>query len=213
MFFDLSDKQSLTTMVYNHIRNGILDGSYKDGDFLVETRLAEELEVSRTPIREALKQLELEGLVVSIPNRGSMVQAISENDIDDIFTIRQILEGQAAYWATQRITQEQMDSLTEKLELMDFYTKKGDANQLTRLDNEFHDIIYKASDSRMLKHILGSLHQNIRRARTSNLNLPARSNESLEEHRAIFAAMEAKDALAAKKAMEEHIKNAHSAKG
>ena len=204
MFFDLSDKQSLTTKVYNHIRNGILDGSYKDGDFLVETRLAEELEVSRTPIREALKQLELEGLVVSIPNRGSMVQAISENDIDDIFTIRQILEG---------ITQEQMDSLTEKLELMEFYTKKGDANQLTRLDNEFHDIIYKASDSRMLKHILGSLHQNIRRARTSNLNLPARSNESLEEHRAIFAAMEAKDALAAKKAMEEHIKNAHSAKG
>ena len=197
MFFDLSDKQSLTTKVYNHIRNGILDGSYKDGDFLVETRLAEELE----------------GLVVSIPNRGSMVQAISENDIDDIFTIRQILEGQAAYWATQRITQEQMDSLTEKLELMEFYTKKGDANQLTRLDNEFHDIIYKASDSRMLKHILGSLHQNIRRARTSNLNLPARSNESLEEHRAIFAAMEAKDALAAKKAMEEHIKNAHSAKG
>ena len=213
MFFDLSDKQSLTTKVYNHIRNGILDGSYKDGDFLVETRLAEELEVSRTPIREALKQLELEGLVVSIPNRGSMVQAISENDIDDIFTIRQILEGQAAYWATQRITQEQMDKLTEKLELMEFYTKKGDANQLTRLDNEFHDIIYKASDSRMLKHILGSLHQNIRRARTSNLNLPARSNESLEEHRAIFAAMEAKDALAAKKAMEEHIKNAHSAKG
>ena len=67
MFFDLSDKQSLTTKVYNHIRNGILDGSYKDGDFLVETRLAEELEVSRTPIREALKQLELEGLVVSIP--------------------------------------------------------------------------------------------------------------------------------------------------
>ena len=89
----------------------------------------------------------------------------------------------------------------------------GQSDQLTRLDNEFHDIIYKASDSRMLKHILGSLHQNIRRARTSNLNLPARSNESLEEHRAIFAAMEAKDALAAKKAMEEHIKNAHSAKG
>ena len=63
MFFDLSDKQSLTTKVYNHIRNGILDGSYKDGDFLVETRLAEELEVSRTPIREALKQLELEGKI------------------------------------------------------------------------------------------------------------------------------------------------------
>ena len=99
MFFDTSDKQSLTTKVYNHIRDGILDGTYPIGGYLVETRLADEMEVSRTPVREALKQLELEGLVDSIPNRGMRVQGITDGDLDDIHTIRLLLEGQAAWWA------------------------------------------------------------------------------------------------------------------
>ena len=95
MFFDMSDKQSLTTKVYNHIRDGILDGTYPIGGYLVETRLADEMDVSRTPVREALKQLELEGLVDSIPNRGMRVQGITDGDLDDIHTIRLLLEGQA----------------------------------------------------------------------------------------------------------------------
>lgn len=211
MFFEAVDKQSLTSKVYDHIRNGILDGSYKDGDYLVETRLAEKLQVSRTPIREALKQLELEGLVLSMPNRGVVVQAISENDIDDIYIIRQMLEGLAAYWAAQRRTQEQLDALAEKVDLMDFYTGRGGAAQLSRLDNEFHELIYRACASRMLSHILASLHQNTRRARTSSLTIPSRPNDSLKEHRAVFAAIEAGDPEAAKDAMEKHVKNAHSA--
>ncbi|MDD6045087.1 MAG: GntR family transcriptional regulator [Clostridia bacterium] len=211
MFFEAGDKQSLTSKVYDHIRNGILDGSYKDGDYLVETRLAEKLQVSRTPIREALKQLELEGLVLSMPNRGVVVQAISENDIDDIYIIRQMLEGLAAYWAAQRRTQEQLDALAEKVDLMDFYTGRGGAAQLSRLDNEFHELIYRACASRMLSHILASLHQNTRRARTSSLTIPSRPNDSLKEHRAVFAAIEAGDPEAAKDAMEKHVKNAHSA--
>ena len=178
MFFEAGDKQSLTSKVYDHIRNGILDGSYKDGDYLVETRLAEKLQVSRTPIREALKQLELEGLVLSMPNRGVVVQAISENDIDDIYIIRQMLEGLAAYWAAERRTQEQLDALAEKVDLMDFYTGRGGAAQLSRLDNEFHELIYRACASRMLSHILASLHQNTRRARTSSLTIPSRPNDS-----------------------------------
>lgn len=211
MFFEAGDKQSLTSKVYDHIRNGILDGSYKDGDYLVETRLAEKLQVSRTPIREALKQLELEGLVLSMPNRGVVVQAISENDIDDIYIIRQMLEGLAAYWAAERRTQEQLDALAEKVDLMDFYTGRGGAAQLSRLDNEFHELIYRACASRMLSHILASLHQNTRRARTSSLTIPSRPNDSLKEHRAVFAAIEAGDPEAAKDAMEKHVKNAHSA--
>jgi len=212
VFFDENDKQSLTTKVYNHLRDGILDGSYKDGDFLVETRLADELEVSRTPIREAIKQLELEGLVTSIPNRGAMVRAISENDIDDIYTIRQLLEGQAAFWAAQRITKEELAKLEEIVELMGFYTSRSDAAQLSRLDTEFHEELYKACDSRMLKHILGSLHQNARRARTSSLTMPKRPTGSLDEHRAIFGALSSGDPEAAKQAMERHVKNAHSAR-
>ena len=208
MVFEPNDKQSLTAKVYDYIRNGILDGSYKDGDYLVETRLADELQVSRTPIREALKQLELEGLAMSMPNRGVIVKAISQSDIDDMYNI---LEGLAASWAAQRRTQEQLDALSEKIDFMDFYTGRGGAEQLSRLDNEFHELIYKACDSRMLSHILASLHQNTRRARTSSLTVPSRPHDSLNEHKAVFAAIKAGDPEAAKEAMENHVKNAHSA--
>ncbi|MDR0840320.1 MAG: GntR family transcriptional regulator [Christensenellaceae bacterium] len=209
MFFDMSDKQSLTTKVYTHIRDGILDGSYKIGDLLIETRLADELEVSRTPIREALKQLELEGLVQSIPNRGVRVQGISDDDLSDIYTIRLLLEGQAAYWAAERIDTAQLDKLAETVELMELYTRKNDVPHLAQLDSEFHDVLYSAANSRMLKQVLASLHQNARRARRSSLNEPLRPADSLREHRAIFMALESHDPEQAKQAMEQHLHNAH----
>ena len=190
MFFDLNDKQSLTAKVYTHIRDDIIEGRYKTGDYLVETKLAEELDVSRTPIREALKQLELEDLVVSIPNRGMMVQGMSSHDIDDIFTVRHLLEGQAAYWAAERIDASNLARLTEIVELMEMYTRKNDAANLARLDTEFHDVIFSASDSRILRHILTSLHQNTRRVRRTSLTVPERPTQSLAEHRAIFEAIE-----------------------
>lgn len=211
MFYDINDKHSLTAKVYNYVRDNILDGTYKQGDFLVETRLAEELSVSRTPIREALKQLEMEGLLTAMPNRGVMVQGISPNDIDDIYSMRQLLEGLAACWAAERISKEELGKLEETVELMAFYTARNDVNQLSRLDGEFHELIYKACNSRMLRQTLGMLHQNALQARQSSLNMPARPSSSLEEHRAVYAAIEAHDPEAAKAAMELHVKNAHMA--
>ena len=187
MFFDPNDKQSLTAKVYTRIREDIIEGRYKTGDYLVETKLAEELDVSRTPIREALKQLELEDLVVSIPNRGMMVQGMSSHDIDDIFTVRHLLEGQAAYWAAERI----------------------DAANLARLDTEFHDVIFSASNSRILRHILTSLHHNTRRVRRTSLTVPERPTQSLAEHRAIFEAIEHHRPEDAKMRMEAHIISVH----
>ncbi len=208
MFFDMSDKQSLTTKVYNHIRDGILDGTYPIGGYLVETRLAGEMDVSRTPVREALKQLELEGLVDSIPNRGMRVQGITDGDLDDIHTIRLLLEGQAAWWAAQRIDQEHLDRLAEILELMELYTRRNDVSQLAKLDSAFHDVIYDAARSRMLKHVLTSLHQNARRGRRSSLTAPSRPHYSFQEHQAIFRALEKHCPEEAKAAMEQHIANA-----
>ena len=170
MHFDPNDRQSLTARVYEHIREDIIEGRYANGAYLVETKLAEELDVSRTPIREALKQLELEDLVVSIPNRGVMVQGMSSHDIDDIFTVRYLLEGQAAYWAAERI----------------------DAVNLARLT----------------EIVLTSLHRNTRQVRVNSLSTPDRPTHSLSEHRAIFEAIERKDAAAAKDAMESHVRNA-----
>ncbi len=210
MYFDLSDKQSLTAKVYAHIRDDIIEGKYQNGDCLVETRLAEELDVSRTPVREALKQLELEDLVVSIPNRGVMVQGMSSHDIDDIFTIRHLLEGQAAYWAAERIDQDSLSRLTEIIELMEMYTRKNDASNLARMDTEFHNVIFLACNSRVLRHILAQLHQNTRQVRRTSLTAPERPGQSLSEHRKIFEAIERQDPQSAKLAMEAHVVNAHS---
>lgn len=209
MYTNVNDKSSLTAKVYRHIRNDIVEGRYNTGDYLVEAKLAEELDVSRTPIREALKQLELEDLVVSIPNRGVLVQGISKQDIEDIFAIRHLLEGQAAYWAAQRIDKAYMNKLSEIITLMEMYTQKGDAENLARLDSEFHEVIFTASKSRMLKHILTSLHQNVQQARRSSLTDPARSQKSLAEHKAIMDAISSGQAEDAKALMESHIMNVH----
>ena len=202
---DSRDNVSLTTKVFRYVRDGIIEGRYQSGDYLVETKLAEELGVSRTPIREALKQLELEDLAEAIPNRGVRVKGISQEDIDDIFTIRHHLEGLAAYWAAQRIKQEQLNQLAEIVEVMELYTRRNDSANLARLDSEFHEIIFSASNSRTLKHILLNLHQNAQHARQSSLMSPARVPKSLEEHKGIFAALEVHDADLAKSRMEKHI--------
>ncbi len=203
--YENKDYASLSDKVYDHLRNGIIEGRYKTGECLVEMKIAEELQVSRTPVREALKQLELEDLVVSQPNRGVIVKGFTREDYRDVFTIRHLLEGLAAYWAAERISQEQLDRLGELVELMDLYTRKKDADHLVRLDTMFHEIIYEASNSRTLKHVLASLHHNTHLARQSSLTVPDRAPKSLEEHKKIYAAIEAHDADAAKACMEQHI--------
>lgn len=204
----MKDYTSLSDKVYRYLRDGITEGRYQTGDCLIEQKIAEEVGVSRTPVREALKQLELEDLITSHPNRGVVVKGFSTNDFDDVFTIRLLLEGQAAYWAAERITQPLLDNLQETLELMDLYTRKEDSEHLVRLDSNFHEILYDACQSRTLRNILLTLHQNIHMARQSSLTSPVRARQSLEEHREIFAAVAAHDAVAAKACIEKHIAGA-----
>ncbi len=205
--YDAKDYNSLSDKVYQFLRDAIAEGHYVNGDCLVEQKIAEELGVSRTPVREALKQLELEDLVVSQPNRGVVVKSFTNEDFFDVFTIRHLLEGQAAFWAAQRITPSQLNKLKEIVELMEFYTQKNDVTHLVRLDGKFHECVYEASNSRTLKHILTSLHHNIHRARASSLTAPTRPANSLAEHQKIYDALVRHDATAAKAFMEQHIAN------
>ena len=115
---------SLGSRVFQKIRDNILNGTYKENDELRETAIGKELGVSRTPVREALRQLELEGLVTIIPNRGAYVSGISHKDIWDIYKIRSMLEGLCARWAAEHITEEQLDQLEESLLLSEFQMKK-----------------------------------------------------------------------------------------
>lgn len=199
---------SLRSRVFSQIQNDIINGKYAPGESLVETKLSEELGVSRTPVREAIRQLELEGLVQSIPNKGTLVKGVTPQDIKDIYTIRMRIEGLAARWAAEKITEEELLELREALELEEFYTVKNDASHLLRFDSRFHDIIFKASKSSPLKNMLQSFHLYIQRARTTSLESPNRAEKMLEEHRAILKAIESRDPDSAERLTTEHIKNA-----
>ncbi len=207
---DPHDQHSLRARVFNHIREDILDGRYKPGDSLVETKLAEELGVSRTPIREAIRQLELEGLVLSIPNKGVIVQGISTQDINDIYAIRKLIEGLAARWAVDRITAQELKNLQEIQELMDYYTKKRDFEQVAKLDTKFHDTIYEASKSKILRIMLSSFHHYVRRARLNSLQVPGRAQDALIEHENIVDAFIKRDGELAEKLLARHVFNACS---
>ncbi len=199
---------SLRGKVFYQLQNDILNGKYQDGDSLVETRLSEEMGVSRTPIREALRQLELEGLVQSIPNKGALVTGISAKDIEDIYTIRMMIEGLAARWAAEKITYDELEELKESLELEEFYTLKNDAEHLLRQDTRFHEIIFKASKSNPLMHTLSTFHHYVQRARNASFESPLRAQEAFEEHRAILLAIMERDAEKAEKLIIEHVRNA-----
>lgn len=199
---------SLRGKVFNQLQNDILNGKYQPGDSLIETRLSEEMGVSRTPIREAIRQLELEGLVQSIPNKGAVVTGISSKDIDDIYTIRMMIEGLAARWAAEKITPEELEELKEAVEFEEFYTAKNDIHHLLKFDSRFHEIIFKASKSKPLMHTLSTFHHYVQRARNVSLASPGRAQSVLDEHKAILQAIIERDAEKAERLTTEHVRNA-----
>ena len=202
--------RSLRGRVFAQIRENILSGKYKDGMELREISLEEELGVSRTPVREALRQLELEGLVKIVPNKGAYVTSINAKDIKDIYKMRSMLEGLCARWATRYITEEQIEELEEVIYLSEFYLKKksqGKAVQVTELDGKFHLVLYQAANSRMLSHVLRDFHKYVQVARTMSVKSEDRARKSIEEHKAILEAIKQKDEDRAELLAHEHIMN------
>ena len=145
-------------------------------------------------VREALRQLELEGLVSIIPNKGAYVTGITRKDVEDIYAIRSLLEGLCARWATAHITEKQLDALEENIYLSEFHASKGHAQKLTELDDQFHDILYEACSSKMLEHQLRDFHEYVRRMRKQNLSGSERGLEAVLEHKQIMEAIRRKDA-------------------
>ncbi|MBN2899369.1 MAG: GntR family transcriptional regulator [Clostridia bacterium] len=207
LFDQKKENKSLTSIIFEKIREDILNDQYRHGEKIVEAKLAEELGVSRTPVREALKQLELDGLVENIPNRGVIVKGISQQDIYDIFTIRMAIEGIAAQWAVERMTEEELGQLKEVCELMEFYTLKEDVTKIFELNTKFHEIIYKATKSRYLEHVLRDFQLFIKSTRNKSLRSEGRMGTALVEHKRILEAFKARDAEVAVAMLTEHITN------
>jgi DNA-binding GntR family transcriptional regulator len=199
------DRYSLRGKVFHRIREDILEGKYAQNDELREAAISQNMGVSRTPVREALRQLELEGLVTIIPNKGAYVNGITAKDIFDIYEIRSYLEGLCAKWACRNITKEQLEELDEITYLSDFHIQKEHWEQIFELDNRFHLLLYEACGSKVLEHILADYHHYVERVRKNTLSSKDRAGEAAKEHKAILDAVRTKEEDLAEKLANEHI--------
>lgn len=192
-YIKTSDKYSLQGMVYDRIHKDILNGVYKKDDELKEMTIGAELGVSRTPVREALRQLELQGLVKIIPNKGAYVIGINNKDIKDIYEMRARLEGLCARWATRNATKKDILRLDEIADLSEFHCMKQKYEKVLELDNQFHELLYVMADSQMLHRTMSDLHHNVEIIRKKTLASKDRAEASIKEHRDIIDAIKSKD--------------------
>lgn len=204
---EVTDKFSLRGRVFNKIREDILSGVYHENEELKENTIGLELGVSRTPVREALRQLELEGLVNIIPNKGAYVTGITAKDIHDIYVIRSYLEGLCAKWACEHINEHQLEALDEILYLSEFHARREHHEQLVELDSKFHELIYEASGSKILDHMLSDFHHYVERVRKITLAQTSRATKSNAEHTAILNAIKERDGDRAEELAHEHMMN------
>ena len=198
---------SLADQVFERLENDIITGVYPRGELLTELKLVEQLGVSRTPIREALRRLEQERLIRE-SGKGSVVLGITVEDLVDIMNIRQRTEGLAAYYATKNLTPEGLNTLRQISELQDFYFTKKDVENLRQMDDRFHDTIYELSQRTIIRDILLSLHRKTMRYRRISIEDPARLEHSIREHKAIFDAIASGNADLAAELTTRHIENA-----
>jgi len=197
----------LSTDLVSKLRIEILTERMRPGEKLTEQAICGQFGVSRTPVREALKNLESEGLVEMVPNRGAFVVGLSAEDIRDLYAIRMQNEMQAIRWAIERRTKEEMESIEESLDFMRFYTERGDAKRMRSINAGFHKRIAAASHNRIIADSLSKIQDY---TRYSLRVLPYREADLaviLREHKAIFSAFKAKDPEAGALAMKKHIEN------
>ena len=195
---------SLADQVFDKLENDIIQGIYKRGELLTELKLVEQLGVSRTPIREALRRLEQERLIED-PGKGSRVLGITEEDLQDIMDIRERIEGLAAYYAAKNINPEGLKELTHIVDLQEFYFSKRDKEHLRQVDDEFHDLICALSGRSVIADTLIPLMRKTRRYRRIAIDNWERTTSTMNEHRAIFEAIASGNAEQAEQLTTQHI--------
>lgn len=198
---------TLADQVFERLETDILSGKYARGDVLVEMELCQELGVSRTPVREALRRLQQEHLVEEY-GKGLKVLGVTREDLEDIMELRLRLESYAAARAAERITDEQLKELRETLDLQEFYLTKQDSDHIKGMDSKFHELVYKFADSVVIYDTLLPLHKKVQRYRKRSVENNSRAAHSVEEHRAIYEALAAHDPKAAEVAILNHTQNA-----
>lgn len=203
---------SIADQIFEQLEREILSGRFRRGEIVTESALAEELGVSRTPVREAVRRLEQENLLKD-SSKGLIVVGISKEDLDDIYEIRALLEGAAARRAARNVTQAQLDAMEEILDMQRYClakkTPSGDpAERMKELDSEFHRVLYESTGSDGYVAVLFPLHQKITRFRLASVSRKSRAKNSLAEHEAIYEALAAHDEKKAEHCVLRHLENA-----
>lgn len=208
---NMDDYLPLRDVVFNTLRQAILRGELKPGERLMEIQLANKLGVSRTPIREAIRKLELEGLVLMIPRRGAEVAEITEKSLRDVLEVRGALEELAVKLACQKITDEQIAELRAVEKEFEQALNSGDVTVYAEADVKFHDVIYHATDNQRLIQLLFNLREQMYRYRVEYLKREEAHGTLLMEHKKIIETIANRDMDAAVDAVCQHIDNQVSA--
>lgn len=208
---NLNEYLPLRDVVFNTLRQAILEGKLKPGERLMEIKLANSLGVSRTPVREAIHMLELEGLVTMVPRKGAQVANITEQDLKEVLEVRQGLEELVVRFACQRITKEQLEKLKKSAEKFKMLIYSRDLTALAQADVEFHEIIYEAAGNKRMNQILNNLREQMYRYRIEYLkDLKAREGLA-REHMLLYQALADGDYEHARKIIDQHILNQQNA--
>lgn len=204
----LDSYQPLREVVCETLRNAIVAGVLQPGERLMEIQVAEELGVSRTPVREAIRKLELEGFVVMIPRRGTYVSDLSIKDITEVFEVRTSLDVLAAGLAAERITEEELEQMERLLVEIGGYVEQNDMDKIVEADSQFHDILYRASRNERLVGIINNLREQLTRFRSLSMSYPGRLKEMFGEHTRMVESLGQRNVALAQQFAGEHMANA-----
>ncbi|MBT9177224.1 MAG: HTH-type transcriptional regulator LutR [Firmicutes bacterium] len=205
----LENYKPLRDIVFEHLRTAIIAGALKPGERLMELQLAEDMGVSRTPVREAIRKLELEGLVSMVARRGAYVSDLSIRDIAETFEVRAALESLAAGLAAERIVPEELEKLERVLVEIGACELGDDIERMVLLDEEFHALLlFAATRNSKLSQIISNLREQITRFRRSSLSTPGRIKAVFHEHKSIVEAISDRNSALAQALAKEHIENA-----
>lgn len=204
---NLNNYKPLSEVIFDTLREAIIAGELKPGERLMEVQLAEKMGVSRTPVREAIRKLELEDLVNMVPRKGAHVADLSVKDIMDALEVRAALDGLATSLAALRITDDELKELKQVQMQFVNYVEKSNLNGSVKKDVELHDIIYKSSRNDKLIQITNNLREQVQRFRVVYLKDFSSTMEIIKEHVEIIDAISQRNPEAALKVAQRHIKN------
>ncbi len=204
---NLHDYKPLREIVFESIREAILDGRLKPGERVMEIQLAEKLGVSRTPVREAIRKLELEGLLIMEPRKGAYVADVSLKDVIDVLEIRASLEGLAASLAATRASEEEIEILKEKSAQFKECIEKNDVQGMISKDTEFHEVILHAAKNKKLTTIIESLREQVQRFRVTYFTEYNMTAYLASEHQNVIDAIESREPEKANEYAQNHIEN------